>query len=79
MNAEDISKKQKERMNLNRVLREWRYAARITVRQAAREIGLSPATLNRFERGENCDSGTMASIFRWLLADSKQAAPNESI
>ena len=56
-------------MNLNHVLKQWRWAERITVREAAKVLGTSAATLSRFERGEDCDSVTLSRILRWLLAE----------
>ena len=38
-----------------------------TVREVAKEIGTSPATLNRLERDYPCDSDTMAVVLLWLL------------
>ena len=35
------------------------------LRQVAREIGISPATLSRAERGEGCDGETLARIVLW--------------
>lgn len=36
-------------------------------REFARTLGVSAATLNRIERGENCDAQTLAKILLWLL------------
>jgi hypothetical protein len=40
----------------------------ITVRDAARQMGLrSASTLMRIEQGASCDGETLALILRWLL------------
>lgn len=42
-----------------------------SVREVAKEIGTSAATLNRIEHGYPCDSGTMAAILIWLIGKNK--------
>lgn len=54
-------------MMLNEVFRQWRWATKRTVRDVAKEVGISPATVSRFERGEDCDSNTLSILLRWLL------------
>jgi DNA-binding XRE family transcriptional regulator len=55
-------------MNLSPVLRKWRAMTERGVRSVAQEIGISPATLSRIERGEDCDGKTLAKILTWLLS-----------
>lgn len=56
-------------MRLADVLKQYRWATKRTVRDLAREIGVSHATLNRFEDGRGELSGeTLALILRWLMA-----------
>lgn len=57
-------------MNLNEVLKEWRWAKKLTTRQFAKMIGSSAATISRIERGENCDGETIAKILRWLFTEA---------
>ncbi len=38
------------------------------IREAAAELGISPATLSRIERGESMDGATLAKILHWLLS-----------
>lgn len=52
---------------LGRQLEEKRGAT--GVRAAAKEIGVSPATLSRVERGYLPDLDTFAKICRWLAID----------
>lgn len=56
-------------MKLGEVLRGYRDANRYGVREMARIIGTSAATLNRIERGEAAHSGTLAKILIWLLSN----------
>jgi len=55
-------------VRLGQVITDYRWANRIGVRDLAKEIGVSHATLNRFERGETCDSDTLTKIINWLFA-----------
>lgn len=45
--------------------------ADLTIRDVAGEMGVSPATLSRVERGEECDGATLAKILMWQLARRK--------
>jgi len=54
-------------MKLGEVLADWRYAQRIGVRDAAKMIGISSATLNRIENDGNADAQTLAKILCWLM------------
>lgn len=54
-------------MRLGDVLVGFRHDAHMTVRELAKEIGCSPATMNRLERGYSCDSDTLAKVMLWLL------------
>ena len=60
-------------MRLGDVLAKWRWAAHITVRDAAKMIGISAPTFSRIERGEPMDGATMAKILKWLLQDMEVA------
>jgi len=42
-----------------------------SLREVARNMGMSAATLSRVERGEVMDGKTLASILRWLLVERK--------
>lgn len=55
-------------MRLGSVIADYRWVNRIGVRDLAAEIGVSHPTLNRFERGFNCDADTLAKIMAWLFA-----------
>ena len=51
------------------MLRLWRATRRLTVREAAAEIGTSYATLSRIERGHAMDLATWRKLETWLLAE----------
>lgn len=59
-------------MRLCEVLKQWRWAAKRNARDAARDIGISVATLYRLENGLPCDGSTLAKILQWLLAEGTQ-------
>jgi len=54
-------------MKLSEVLREWRWAKKINIRTAAKDFGISAATLSRIERGNDVEGNVLAKILRWLL------------
>lgn len=59
------------RLRLASVLKTYRWAERITVRELASRIGISAATLNRFEDGRGDLSGEcLSKILRWLLTEA---------
>lgn len=58
-------------MMLGHVIKRYRAAENIGVRALSKDIGISAATLNRIERGENCDAKSLKKIFIWLLEDYK--------
>jgi transcriptional regulator with XRE-family HTH domain len=58
-------------MRLGPVLRKWRTMEERTLRDVAKEVGTSAATLLRIEQGKPCDSGTMATVLLWLIGEAK--------
>lgn len=58
--------------NVARLLRLDRNLRDIGVREAAKRIGISAATLSRIERGHAMDAVTLMRIFNWLLAEHKE-------
>lgn len=65
-------------MRLGGVIADYRWANRVGVRELAKEIGVSHPTLNRFERGENCDAKTLTAIMAWLFAQGEKRRPKEA-
>jgi transcriptional regulator with XRE-family HTH domain len=59
------------------VLKAWRDQNGINIRDAAKIIGTSSATLSRIENGKNTDANTLVRVLDWLLHKSK--TPNEDI
>lgn len=54
-------------MRICEILRLWRKMADLGIREAAQEMGISPATLSRVERGGDVDGKTLAKILMWQL------------
>jgi DNA-binding XRE family transcriptional regulator len=59
--------------HLAKLIRNWRWMERITAREAAEQIGLSPSTYSRLERGCPVDGGTLAIVLTWLLKPDTDA------
>ena len=57
-------------MRLGKMLADFRYANRIGVRELAKDIGLSAATLNRIENEKPCDGDSLAKLMIWLFTDA---------
>ncbi len=54
-------------MRIGEIIRQYRWATKTGVRVRAREIGVSPATLSRIERGEQMDGATLILILAWMF------------
>lgn len=54
-------------MMLAELFDSWRHDRRLSIREAAKMIGVGAATLYRFEKGEPIEGATLAKILRWLL------------
>lgn len=52
---------------IGRLLRLYRSVNEIGCRAMARELGISPATLSRIERGHQMDLATWVKVQAWLL------------
>lgn len=63
-------------MRLGEIIRAWRISSGAELRATARIIGINHTTLLRIERGEACDSGTLAKLFAWLMAEDKRGTDN---
>jgi hypothetical protein len=57
-------------MQLSEVLKQWRWAKKISVREAAKLIGIGFSTLSRVENGEDPGGESLAAILKWLLTKS---------
>lgn len=52
---------------LRRAIGSDRTLFRVSLRKAAREIGIQYSTLHRFERGEDIEASALLKILLWLL------------
>jgi len=55
-------------MRLGLVLRKWRYAHEMPLRDLAKQMHISAATLLRIEQGQGCDATTLMKILNWLVS-----------
>ncbi len=62
-----------ESIQLSEVLKKYRWATNKGLREMAREIGTSAATLSRIERGGMPDGRTLAKVLQWLLTSHEIA------
>ena len=56
-------------MNLGKVLKDWRWANKMSMRDAGKIWGLGAATVMRLEQGHDPDAKTFKKIFIWLLSE----------
>lgn len=66
-------------MRLGCVIADYRWANRIGVRDLAKEIGVSPATLSRIENGGECDGKVLIKILAWLFASGEKRRPKDGL
>jgi transcriptional regulator with XRE-family HTH domain len=60
-------------MRLGKIVRRWRNAAEIPLRDVALEIGIAPSTLVHMEMGKiPPHSETLIKIIVWLLSDEPE-------
>lgn len=55
-------------MRIGVVIRRWRKMEERELREVAEQIGISPSTLARLEKGETPNGDTLAAAVRWLLS-----------
>lgn len=60
-------------MKLRRALKLIRTVDNLSLRDLAKQIGVSAPTLSRIERGFPCDAETFGRVFLWLLSADKAA------
>lgn len=58
-------------MKLGRVINKWRLMSELTLRQAAKQIGIPHCTLMRLEMGHSPRAETLREVLAWLLAEWK--------
>lgn len=54
-------------MRISHLLKAWRHDQQMTVRDAAKEIGIPVATYHRVESGEMMGGEALAAVLRWAL------------
>ncbi len=54
-------------MLIGELIKEWRYAKRLNIRQAAKLLGLHFSTLSRIENNKTFDSKTMLTLINKLF------------
>lgn len=58
-------------MRIGHLIRLHRTLCGLGVRRMAKELGVSPATLSRIERGKECDSRTLMKLINWMTEEQK--------
>lgn len=61
-------------MRIQTALKLMRAAKDVGLREQAREIGISAATLSRIENGHDCDARSMAKLMLWLIGSEEGEA-----
>lgn len=51
----------------------------VRVRDLAKQIGVSPATISRISRGEKIDGKTMLLVINWLFKEKPKGAYDNGI
>ncbi len=59
-------------MRVADLLTNWRFINKLTLRDAAIEMGLSPSSLARIERGKIPDGDTLIRLMNWLFGSDTQ-------
>lgn len=62
---------------LSRIVKEKIYQHRLSLRQAARQAGVSHTTIARIKDGKQVDVSTIVKIAHWLEIDYKTLLPGE--
>lgn len=55
-------------MKLGQLIKDWRRMREVTIRDAAKIIGISYPTLCRFENGEEIEGTTLSKILAWAMS-----------
>lgn len=59
-------------MRLGQIIRKWRIVQEVSLRDLAKEIGTSAATLHRFECGHDIDGRTLSMVLTWCFGKVAQ-------
>jgi transcriptional regulator with XRE-family HTH domain len=66
-------------MRIGQLLYNWRFFAKLNVRDAAKLIGISPSSLSRIERGYFPDGPIMLTLMNWLFTVDPAQPPKEPV
>ena len=58
-------------MRLGTILRKWRLMSEIDIREAAKMIGIDPATYLRLEQGKMPSAETLRTVLFFLIGDEQ--------
>lgn len=61
------------------LIRSWRMHREIGVRETAKHIGVSPATVSRIESGKPVDGATMLKLLNFLFNEDRKETPSVPI
>jgi transcriptional regulator with XRE-family HTH domain len=56
-------------MLIGTVIRKWRHAEDLGLRDAAKLIGVTHATLSRIERGKPMGAATLVKLLAWMFSE----------
>jgi transcriptional regulator with XRE-family HTH domain len=59
-------------MRIGELLYNWRFFAKLNVRDASALIGISPSSLSRIERGYIPDGAIMLTLMNWLFTKPEE-------
>lgn len=59
----------KRRSKLGRALLLWRTSEGVSLRDMAAQIGISAATLSRYERGKDMNANNFVKLLAWLTEE----------
>jgi transcriptional regulator with XRE-family HTH domain len=65
-------------MRLGKVLAYYRHANRMGVRELAKQMFVSAATLSRIENDKPCDGETLTKIMIWLFTNEASSDARRS-
>lgn len=54
-------------MIIGELLDAYRWKHKLGMRELARKIGISPATLLRIEHGKDCDIRSLMLVINWIM------------
>lgn len=62
---------------IGHLMQVYRVMNRIGVRELAKDIGISPATVSRIENGFECDQNTLFLLLHWLFKPKRKEMSDE--